>query len=455
MAATKLIGFTLYDALTGAPLAGAVPVFRTYAYETGAAAAQPAIVPVAGGGYEFTAALDDTRSIYYEIDGGAGASPRYQYGVIQPSNGALTLVAFMLFDALGAPLAGAAPAFLTYADVSGAPVVPPPLHAVAGAGYGFTPVVDATTSIYYEVDGGAAADPRYLAGVVSGGGGVIPPTPIPPTPFISGISSGVVDYVSDWPGRLLSRLYAQFKDAATWQLWCTDILGPQFQDLEDAAQSLLAFFSIDDVSGLQLDSIGSIVGQPRGGVDDATYRLYLKARIATQHSDGSPPALYRIFGLLFPGHVMRVTTSRIKALVLLIAGAVTAAQAQVGVDFLADAKDAGARGILEWQEDDDPAMFTCARAAHLTAPAVVGAVVVAVDDVSTWPAAGSVTIDPTLPTEETVAFTVAGPTSLNVAALAHSHDLNAALELVGDPGLGFSDVTGTTGGKLESAAQAA
>jgi hypothetical protein len=457
MPATMLIGFTLYDALTGAPLGGAAPVFTTYAYETGVPLAAPAIAAIAGGGYEFNAVLDATRSIYYEIDGGAAASPRYQSGVLPPSSGAITLVGFTLYDALGAsPLAGAAPAFIEYSDETGAPLARPPLHAIAGGGYGFTPLVDPVHSIYYEIDGGAAANPRYLAGVIeAGSGGVVPPTPIPPPPFVGLVSPSVVDYVASWSDRLLSRLYVQFKDEPTWQLWCTDVLGPQFQDLEDAAHTLLLFFAIDDVSGVVLDWIGNIVGQKRGGVDDPTYRLYLKARIVANHSDGSPPMLYRVFGALFPSNGLRITTSPIKSFVLLIASAITPAAAQVGVVFLGDAKDAGARGILEWQEDVDAEMFTCANAVHLTVAAAPGDTILAVNDSTKLPASGSLTFDPSLATEETVTFDVTGPTSITVAPLASAHGIGAAAELVGDDGLGFSDDAGVTGGKLEGAAQAA
>lgn len=168
-----------------------------------------------------------------------------------------------------------------------------------------------------------------------------------------------IDYVSDWTARLRSRLYTQFRNKVTWEKWVV-LLGRQFQDLEDATQTLFSFFDIDNVSGLQLDLIGRVVGQPRNGVSDADYRLYLRARIATNRSTGTPEDLYRVFRALFGASIgLVVTTSNIgvKAFALRVKGVITHAQAAIGLSFLRDAKESGARALLEWQESVDANLF--------------------------------------------------------------------------------------------------
>lgn len=170
----------------------------------------------------------------------------------------------------------------------------------------------------------------------------------------------LIDYESDWETRLLGKLFTQFRDAESWQLWVTDVIAPQIQDLERAFQSILTILDIDNSEGAQLDTIGRIVGQPRSGLADATYRTYLRARIQANRSDGSSEELYDVFKALYGSTIgMIATTSDIgvKAFALRIKGAITAAQASAGVDFLRDAKETAARGILEWQESDDSLMF--------------------------------------------------------------------------------------------------
>lgn len=168
-----------------------------------------------------------------------------------------------------------------------------------------------------------------------------------------------LDYVADWTARLRSRLYTQFRGKITWEKWVV-FLGQQFQDLEDATQTLFGFFDIDNVSGVQLDLIGRLVGQQRNGVDDATYRSYLKARIVANRSTGTPEDLYRVFRALYGSTIgLVVTTSDIgvKAFSIRVRGVITHAQAMVGRVFLRDSKEAGARALLEWQEDVDANLF--------------------------------------------------------------------------------------------------
>lgn len=168
-----------------------------------------------------------------------------------------------------------------------------------------------------------------------------------------------LDYVEDWAARLRSRLYTQFRSATSWQAWCNDVLGPQFQDLEDAAQTLLTMLDIEASEGVQLDVIGRLVGQPRNGVDDPTYRLYLSARVLANKSTGTVDDIFKVMRALFGQDEARPTYvgGLVKQFAVRIGEVLTRAEALIAVEFLGDAKEAAARGILEWGEQGATAMF--------------------------------------------------------------------------------------------------
>jgi hypothetical protein len=86
MSSPKLQGFFLYDATTGAPLAGITPTFSTYKDDTGANVAQPAITEVGGGCYSFTPVFTTDKAIFFIIDATVASEPRYVAGVLRPED---------------------------------------------------------------------------------------------------------------------------------------------------------------------------------------------------------------------------------------------------------------------------------------------------------------------------------------------------------------------------------
>ncbi len=168
-----------------------------------------------------------------------------------------------------------------------------------------------------------------------------------------------LDYVSDWVRRLRTRLQTQFRNKVTWEAW-VQLLGRQFQDLEDATQSLFTLLDIDNSSGAQLDVIGRIVGQPRSGQADAVYRLFLRARVAANRSSGDPESIYAVYSALYGATVTMVLTTGmvgVKEFALRIKTVITRAQALAGVQFLGDSAEAGTRPLLEWQESATALLF--------------------------------------------------------------------------------------------------
>lgn len=170
-----------------------------------------------------------------------------------------------------------------------------------------------------------------------------------------------IDLVESWTVRLTGRLYTQWRSATTWRQWC-ELLGSLADDAEIAGQSLLTLPSIDDSEGIQLDVLGKLCGQPRLGVDDPTYRRWIRGRIGANRSTGTPEDLYRMYRAMF-AHSTRtllVQTAElaVKAFLVRIGGAITAADAIIALDFLVDAKEAGARAVLEFQQAEDDLLFS-------------------------------------------------------------------------------------------------
>jgi hypothetical protein len=165
-----------------------------------------------------------------------------------------------------------------------------------------------------------------------------------------------IDPITDWQTRLRDRLASQFRDKPNLLAW-VDAYAAQIQELETSGQLLLTITSIDDSEGSQLDVIGGIVGQGRAGETDVVYRLYLKARIRTNRSSGTPEEIYAVLRAMMPTNSFSIVNSGTATLVATIEEAIDALTAAVALDFLLDAKDAGVRAILEWQPDEDEDMF--------------------------------------------------------------------------------------------------
>ena len=72
----------------------------------------------------------------------------------------------------------------------------------------------------------------------------------------------------------------------------------QSQDKEQVLYQLRQRLDIDTQVGVQLDKIGVLVGQPRQGLLDDIFRLWLKARIRVNRSSGSNKDMYQVAELV-------------------------------------------------------------------------------------------------------------------------------------------------------------
>ena len=96
----------------------------------------------------------------------------------------------------------------------------------------------------------------------------------------------------------LARLLYQYKDSTKLQGLITALFGTQVQELEDALYPLFERLDLDSQEGKQLDGIGSIVGQSRLGLDDDLYRIWIKARIGQNVSEGDIERIISVWKLI-------------------------------------------------------------------------------------------------------------------------------------------------------------
>lgn len=129
----------------------------------------------------------------------------------------------------------------------------------------------------------------------------------------------------------LSLITSQYQNSPKFLAWMKALL----QVLDDATNCLYQFdwaFNIDIAKGPQLDILGQIVGasrhlefEPSGGaspiLDDATYRILLKATIARNQWDGKIDSLQSIWQSIFPGGRIGILDNQDMTFTVLLSGA--------------------------------------------------------------------------------------------------------------------------------------
>lgn len=306
-----------------------------------------------------------------------------------------------------------------------------------------------------------------------------PPDPdVPPTPQT--LIGGKADHVT----AALNRLPAQFNTKPKIRAMLTAFANPAVT-IENALFQLLTQRAIDTSEGVQLDAIGEIVGQPRAGLIDNQYRLYLRARIATNKSRGTVEDLIRIATLILDDATITVRIETIgpaSVEMQLLGAAITNTRAGIMISFLHDAVAAGVRLDLISSPGEVDDTFTTAgvlfsNGEDLNVLTIAGtttgtgstdgstpAGTARTDLASEWPPSGTLVIDPGLATEQTVAYTSWLPICngqgirFTLAAMQSGHTAGAQICLaghgwgdandVGQPNLvPYTDV-GTTGGRM-------
>jgi Protein of unknown function (DUF2612) len=133
-------------------------------------------------------------------------------------------------------------------------------------------------------------------------------------------TGGGIPYQMPSLGYYLTLLTSQYRGSVNLQAWLTACL----QVIIDAAVltgELVPAFDIDLAIGPQLDILGQLVGvgrgvsfQPSNGVspvlDDRTFRVLIKAKIAQNQWDGTLSSLYTVWASLFPGGKITVVDNQ-------------------------------------------------------------------------------------------------------------------------------------------------
>lgn len=115
--------------------------------------------------------------------------------------------------------------------------------------------------------------------------------------------TSIKTHVADATGRLLE----QYKNAPNVKA-LIEVLAQRAQAIEDAVNSVDSGRRLANAEGQQLDGIGELVGQPRNGLDDPTYRIFLYGAIAKNNSNGTLGTVESIAMVLFQAAAIFVQT---------------------------------------------------------------------------------------------------------------------------------------------------
>ncbi len=139
----------------------------------------------------------------------------------------------------------------------------------------------------------------------------------------------------------------------------TALLTP-VQDVENALQQLLTERSVDVAVGEQLDVLGRLVGQLRGGYEDDLFRRLIRARISVNRSKGTISDVLTVSELVIDDDTAtrEVDNQGMACVVLRILGAPLEDDiADILIKMLRDTVSAGVRIILEYSPVADPSTW--------------------------------------------------------------------------------------------------
>ncbi len=97
----------------------------------------------------------------------------------------------------------------------------------------------------------------------------------------------------DHPSEGVALLIEQYQNKPRMKGILTSYLD-EIQELEVASYEVANGYFADSAVGAQLEVLGRVVGQPRRGLDDDTFRAFINARVAANISSGTLPDLIRV-----------------------------------------------------------------------------------------------------------------------------------------------------------------
>lgn len=173
----------------------------------------------------------------------------------------------------------------------------------------------------------------------------LPASTAPALPDLEGVEGAITDHAD----RAVNRLAEQYKKPKI-EAFLRALVHP-LQSIETVAFQVYTERNVDTAIGAQLDILGRIVGQERGGYGDDAYRRLIRARIAVNRSDGTLEELLTIARLIIDDEdVVVVAEPQYPATIVLKAteAAITAETAGIALDFLQEAAAGGVRVMFEY-----------------------------------------------------------------------------------------------------------
>jgi hypothetical protein len=154
------------------------------------------------------------------------------------------------------------------------------------------------------------------------------------------------DHTARGVARVIDR-YRKPRTSALLASWLGEL-----QETEDALWQLLVERSLATAEGDQLDVLGAIVGEPRQGRDDETYRIWISARNMVNRSSGTTTEELAIARKLLPPEVAVVLEEYYPAAFVMRAyGVLDSDDAYQIARMLHLAKAAGVQFAITWPTD--------------------------------------------------------------------------------------------------------
>lgn len=163
--------------------------------------------------------------------------------------------------------------------------------------------------------------------------GLLPAGPVP---------DPKLEHATDHKERAIGVLIGQLRDKPRFTTLVA-IYAKIFQEIEDVIWDLYTKRRIDTAQGAQLDVIGRLVDEPRGGLLDEDYRAVLRIKVRVLFSRGTGPNLIKIAKLFLLSDDLTYSEFYPAAIEMTVLASVSRARLLLLKRYLKRAKSAGVR----------------------------------------------------------------------------------------------------------------
>jgi len=173
----------------------------------------------------------------------------------------------------------------------------------------------------------------------------------------------MTEQITDHEEQAKALFIDQYKDKPRLAALLSSYI-TQIQSAEDILWGVILQRDVDTATGDQLDKLGRLVGQPRRGLDDDTYRVAIKARIRANGSLGHPNDIIETaqLALSMTSPSALIFYELYPASWIVDAIDPVTIDARYVADVLRSASPAGVGGHLHFSEDDEDDTFCFADA---------------------------------------------------------------------------------------------